>query len=148
MASNLSRRVHRIENSISLLGMLYDRLRFLQPPMTGLVAAVADMEQFSGTEYLQLCRSRMAQETPFPTAWRTALEESGPQLGQEHLEALLPLGEVLGCTDLDSQLTSIRHTVNLLENQLAGAREYREKHSKLYRSLGVLGGMAVAIVLL
>ena len=146
MASNLSRRVRRIENSISLLGMLYDRLRYLQPPMLGLIAALAGLEQFAGTVYLQRCRGAMSEGQPFPAAWRQGVEADRDAVGAGHAQVLLPLGEVLGSVDLESQLTALRHAVSMLESELEQAREHREKYGRLYRSMGVLCGLAVAIV--
>ncbi len=147
MASGLSGKVVMIENSIALLGMLYDRLKYLQPTTSALIEAAAGMEQFSRTEFLIHCRDEMRRGIPFPEAWRSGIEEHAKLLGKEHAQALLPLGGTLGSTDLESQLTAIDYTRQLLNNRLEIARDYRDKHAKLYRSLGALCGVAIAIIL-
>jgi len=146
MASGLSKRVGAIENSISLLGMLCDRLRFLQPSMNQLIGAMASMEQFSATGYLVRCRDLLREGHPFPESWQRAVHESTPEIGKAQAAILLPLGEVLGSTDLDSQLAALGHARALLENRLADARSYRDRHAKMYQSLGVLCGLAIAIL--
>ena len=144
MASGLSGRVRSIENAISLLGMLYDRLRLLQPPMSQLIRGMAAMEQFADTEWLQCCRDKMRRGSPFPDAWRIGMERARAELA----DVLLPLGEVLGSTELEGQLSAIRHAQSLLDNRLADARAYRERNGKLYQSLGVMSGVAIAIILI
>lgn len=148
LASNLSDRVKRIEESLALLGYLSDRLRYLQSPMSQLVEGAAAMERFSHLGFLRRCRDRMRGGAPFPEAWRVSVGEAERELGRELLEVLLPLGEVLGGADLDSQLASLLHAASLLESRLGDARANQQQHGKLYCSLGVLAGIAFVVILI
>jgi len=133
---------------MALLGMFRDRLRYLQPPISQLVEGAASLERFSKLAFLGRCRDRMHSGTPFPDSWRLSVGEASRELGPELAEMLLPLGEVLGGADLDSQLASLLHVQSMLESRLVSARDHQQQHGKLYRSLGVLAGVALVIILM
>ena len=84
-------------------------------------------------------------EIPFPQAWSKALGERA-QLGplrREDINLLLAFGSQLGTTDLLCRLY-----VQLFEERLTQAREWKSKYAKLYLSLGVLGGLLAWILFL
>jgi stage III sporulation protein AB len=68
-------------------------------------------------------------------------------LNKEDEQVLLSFGRSLGNTDLDGQIRNIRLTLGQLAMQERKAEENRKKNESMYRSLGILGGMAVVIVL-
>lgn len=136
----------QIESAVLLLRYLHDRLQYLQPTMGSLLESAC--AQFSDIGWLRECRDNMRKGTPFPTAWREALTQRPGSLGQEEQELLLPLGGVLGTTDLENQLSTLAYTCQQMEHQLALAQKEKEKHQKLYRTLGVLAGIAIAILLI
>jgi stage III sporulation protein AB len=148
MAMNLSGRVAAIEGSAALLGQLSDRLKYLQPSMFSLMDSVASTQQFERLGYPAKCRELMRAGLSFPESWRQALREVPGRLGPQETQALLALADILGCADLDSQLSALDYTAKLLESRLGAAREYEQKYAKLYRTLGVLGGVAIAIIII
>lgn len=148
MASGLSARVLAIESAVQLLHDLHDRLYHLRPTMGELIEAAAKRETFAGLDYLAECRDRMRRGEPFPAAWKNALAQRPGALPDEEAALLAALADVLGATDLDSQLTALDCTREQLEHRLMLAREQRQKNHKLYGTLGVLAGVAVAIILI
>lgn len=83
-------------------------------------------------------------------AWRKAVEQCicRTALNKEDEEILLAFGRMLGSTDLDGQIKNIRLTIGQLRLQEDKAEESRRKNESMYKSFGVLGGIAVVIVLL
>lgn len=147
MASSLSRRVRMIEGSIALLNHLYERLKYLQPTIFSLMEGAAKLGQFESCPYLNDCCAHMRQGESFSASWKQAVQASADLLGKDEAALLGALGDTLGCTDLDSQLTAIAYTRELLEAKLTAARDYQCTHSKLYRTLGLLTGVGIAIIL-
>lgn len=82
-------------------------------------------------------------------AWEKAIRENigRTALNKEDEAILLSFGKMLGSTDLEGQLQNIRLAVNQLKMQEQKAEERRKKNEAMYRSLGILGGIAVVIVL-
>lgn len=94
------------------------------------------------------CRERMLRGDSFPVAWRTAVAQSPGALKGEEVRILASLADVLGTTDLDSQLSALDYTGEQLRRCHAAAGQKRDKCQKLYGTLGVLAGLAVAIILI
>lgn len=147
MASGLSRRVESIRRAAALLSHLHQRMSHLQPTMAGLIQSASELDAFAGLDFLGMCQRGMREGTPFPTAWREALKESSSMEGAPR-EILLELGEVLGSSSLESGLSSLEFARRRMELELEAAREKRDKYTKLYRTLGVLGGFAIALILM
>jgi stage III sporulation protein AB len=82
-------------------------------------------------------------------AWERATEENYIKLSlnKEDKAILLAFGKMLGNSDLEGQLNNIRLVTSQLRHQEIKAEEMKRKNEKMYRSLGVLSGLAIAVVL-
>lgn len=147
LASNLQKRVLWIERSLAMLRQVFDRLKYLQTPTEQLISQLAHAEQFSLLRYLGGCSRMLREGRPLPESWKESVRGCAAELGEEEAELLSELGDILGSADLESQLGALACTIGLLEERLRRTREYRDKHGRLYRSLGALCGLAVAILL-
>lgn len=86
-----------------------------------------------------------------------SLEEAWPQslktcfgngiLKKEDLELLEPLGFCLGHTDKDSQLEILMHYGVLVEEQQQKAKAEGDSQGRLSKSLGVLGGAFLLVLI-
>ena len=84
------------------------------------------------------------------SAWEQAVRQCirRTALNREDEEVLIGFGKMLGSTDMDGQIKNIRLTMEALRMQEKKAEESRSKNETMYKSLGILGGIAVVIVLL
>jgi stage III sporulation protein AB len=101
---------------------------------------------FTGTvELLRKNRNISASQ-----AWEQAVRQNIKRtaLNTEDEEILGVFGKMLGCTDLEGQVRNIRLALEQIRQQELKAEASRIKNEKMYRSLGILGGIAVVIVLL
>lgn len=82
-------------------------------------------------------------------AWCSLLEELKKELylQQEDMDILRRFGDQLGSSDREGQVRFIRLTLQQLREEEQKARAVREKYEKMYRSLGLLVGIALAIIL-
>ena len=147
-ASGLSARLRRLELSLSLLGELSGRLTYLQPTTQSLIAALATQERFGELGFLRGCAAEMGRGEQFSQSWQLALEGEKGALGREEAALLASLAEVIGQSDLESQLSAIALVREQLAERLADQREKMRKQERLYRSMGVLGGVAAAVILI
>lgn len=144
-ASGLLKRVLTLETVIRLYQYLYDRLKFLQPSVGSLISQAAVCAEFKDLTFLPACGESLRRGESFPESWKTAVE-AFPELKREEKTVMLSLGDILGASDLESQLSAIEYGKALLETRLETAREYAGKHKKLYRTLGILAGLGIAIL--
>ena len=68
-------------------------------------------------------------------------------MNSEDEEILISFGKLLGSSDTEGQIKNIRLTLNQLKMQEEKAEELRKKNESMYRNLGVLGGLAIIIIL-
>ncbi len=54
----------------------------------------------------------------------------------------------LGRSDLDSQINIIHNSISILNNQLKEANDQKLKNSKLYRTIGIISGLLIVIVII
>ena len=58
------------------------------------------------------------------------------------------LGKMLGKTDLNGQLNQIEMTEDFLNEQIIKAEKEMNKNEKLYKTLGMLLGLTIVIILM
>ena len=145
-AAGLGRRVRELELSLAVVAGLAGELQYSLAPPSQAVERLAARPSLGRMGYLGDCASLCRQGTPFPRAWKTALGRARGALLPEDLGPLAELGETLGQCDLAGQLASLDRADRLLRCQLEEARAQRLGRGKLYRTMGVLSGVFLAIL--
>lgn len=144
-SSGLSRRVSMLENTIRLYQYLRDRLKYLRPSIASLIGQAASSGEFPDLEFLHVCDEKMKNGMNFPESWTSSVSGDTARLGGEAARVVAGLSNVLGRSDLESQLSAIDCGIAMLEARLVDAREYAAKHKKMYQTLGVLAGLGLAV---
>ncbi|MEW6725313.1 MAG: stage III sporulation protein SpoIIIAB [Bacillota bacterium] len=83
-------------------------------------------------------------------AWTRSLEhwDRESSWNAEDREILGEIGGWLGSSDRENQKRHLRHVLDRLKYQEALARDEQSRGERLFKYLGVLGGLALAIILL
>lgn len=81
-------------------------------------------------------------------AWESSIDECFSYLKKDDRQALKSMGKLLGKTDLEGQLSEIELTEALLETQISEAKKERDKNEKLYKTLGMITGVGIVIILI
>ena len=86
---------------------------------------------------------------PFQQKWNNAINANPPlNLKENDLEILADIGKKLGTSDIEGQLSTLHLQRSELETLILSAEAECEKKSKLYRSLGVLAGAFISVMLI
>ena len=82
-------------------------------------------------------------------AWQASIEEHWSRTAMKlpEKEALLELGQSLGVSDREDQMKHLQLAVKQLQHEEAEASDEQWKYEKLCRSLGVLGGALIVILI-
>lgn len=81
-------------------------------------------------------------------SWNLALNLNILNITEEDIFALNKLGNLLGNTDIDGQISQIDLTQEYLQNQIEKAEKQCQKNQKLYQTLGMITGLAIVIILM
>ena len=84
------------------------------------------------------------------TSWKEAIDKNKYilNLNEEDIDTIKKLGNMLGKTDVQGQLSEINLNMNFLDTQIAYAEESRKKNEKMYKTLGTIFGLAIIIILI
>ena len=106
-------------------------------------------EEFKELGFPAGCHALLEEGFPFPEAWQHSLDCcKGLCLDSGDRSLLAELGGSLGTSDVEGQLETIRLFETRLSLRLDGARELQKTKGKLYRSLGVLSGLGLVVLLI
>ena len=80
-------------------------------------------------------------------SWTEAIDNEKNNFTCEDKEIIKMFGKLLGKTDIKGQLSQIELTQKLIEKQIEKAECEKDKNSKLYKTVGIISGMAICIIL-
>ncbi|MCL2376045.1 MAG: stage III sporulation protein AB [Defluviitaleaceae bacterium] len=114
--------------------------------------AFANVSQRAGDSladfYMSLSR-RVEEKISLDDAWNVGLKElKNNHLAKEDLQVVCNLGKSLGSIDSEVQIKAIDMAIIAIDDILARVNDQNAKEGKMYRRLGILGGVLITVVLL
>ena len=151
MAGSYIYRVKSIQTFITALSLLRSKIAFGQEVLeiSFLDISVA-CENRVGKLFRDVAEELKNTNIPVSEIWRDKIEESfvNLDLNFEDERILLDFGYSLGKGSIDEEIRNINLACERLKTQLESATIDRDKYAKLYRVIGGIGGMALAIILI
>ncbi len=110
-------------------------------------ASTAAAARASGLEFMSAEQNR---EIPFDTSWEQAVGNLPKTyaLDNSDKELLISFGTKLGKTDVEGQLSHIELYRAMWQKRLSLAGEAAAQKSRLYKTLGLFGGVSAALLIL
>ena len=129
------------------LNIFATKIKFTYEPIPNLFMEIANKIGGNVGDIFQRAALNMKEQTA-GDAWNNALEEVKHNFTSEDIVVLKNLSKLLGETDLEGQISEIEVVNQFLTSQLESAGEERRKNEKMYRTLGVVTGLTIAIILI
>lgn len=146
LSGSLSERAARL----NVIDLMFDRIatliKFRCMPTGEILRELSGDCSFSALTFLHNSLQYYESGDSFPRAWQKGVEADSSLKNDEKI-ILLSAGRSLGTSDCDGQLSMIevfRQNINHLSDS---AREESLKKGRLYRSLGVLAGVFISVML-
>jgi len=146
-----ARRPQQLRELQGCLQILENEIGFMSSILTEAFAKIYENRSSEVSDFFRIAADKLNQgQVSASEAWREAVAENMLKTGltREDEGILLAFGKLLGNSDQEGQIRNIRLTVSQLKLQEQKAEEMRKKNEAMYRNLGVLGGIAIVIVLL
>lgn len=111
--------------------------------------AVQSREPVSGILQLAADRLQGEQAVSVQEAWHEAVQTKWGHTAMKaaEKEALLELGASLGVSDRQDQLKHLQLSISQLQHEEAASRDEQAQYEKLCRSLGLLSGALLVILI-
>lgn len=140
-------RVKELREFKSILNIIKTKIKFTYEPLAEIFKQIAkdsttNIEKIFGKMVNQI-QYRQVRE-----AWENCIQEADISIKQEDKDILKKLGQLLGQTDVEGQVSEIEVTQNFLDMQIKKAEEEKNKNQKMYKTLGIVIGLVFVIILL
>ena len=142
----LKNRVTALKRINYMLEEIYIMLKYRSATVYEIAEALSHDERFSEFGFLR--EVSFSSERPFQQSWCEAVEKNIPMgINKSDSELLMNIGRQLGTSGLEGQISAVRLWQAELDPVISAAQEEYSRKAKLYRSLGVLSGVFIAIML-
>lgn len=144
--------INRVKELIQIklaLNILKSKIKFTHIPLKDIFEQIyKNTEEKNIKEFWKNTIKELNKNSEIEMAWRSAIKGTETNLNKEDLNILLDMGKLLGKTDIDGQVSNLEIASSFIDNQIEKAEVEKQKNSKLYKTLGVVSGLAIIIVLI
>ena len=144
----LKKRIALLEKTVSLIINIRVELSYRHEAILNLLSRISELSALQKLDYLSACTEHVKTGEDFPSAWKKAISESKCSYNKEEKNKLCSLGEMLGTTDTESQLTMLRLYEEYMKEFLNKAEKSQREYGRLSLVMGFLLGFAVFILAL
>ncbi len=151
VAQTFSRRPEELRTMQSMLNRLENEIKFMSNLLSESFRRICTENSVVADIFLDAAGFMdTGERVTAQKAWEMSIKNNIKKTAfdKEDEKILLDFGQMLGVSDLEGQLKNIRFTLRQLEIQEKKAEEARRKNETMYRRLGVLGGLALIILLI
>ena len=140
-------RVFELEEFKSALNMFIAKLKFTYEPIPEIFEQISKSIHSKPGKIFKLASINMKYVTA-GDAWEKAVDLDLLSINNEDRSVLKNLSKLLGQTDIEGQVNQIKLTSSFLDKQIEKAEKERTRCDRLYKTLGMIIGLAIVIILL
>lgn len=140
-------RVNELREFKNALNMFKTKIRYTYEPIPQIFAEISENIDSNISTVFKTASDKM-DVCAAGEAWDLALKLEELSIDEEDINVLKNMSRLLGKTDLQGQLNQIEMTSDFLDKQIRKAENQKDKNEKMYRTLGMLIGMAIVIILI
>lgn len=143
-SKSFENRVIELSKFQSALVMFESKLKFTYEPIKNIFEEISNVIYKNESN---IFFSTSKEEKNINKAW---CENAGNILflNNSDKEVIKTMGKLLGKTDIEGQLSEISLGLDLIGKQIKDAEYERNKNSKLYKTMGVILGLGISIILI
>ena len=143
-------RVEELKGFKEAFNIIESKIKFTYEPLGDIFEEISNLFYKNKINYIFKEAKDNMKKIDINTAWKEAIDKNKSilNLKDEDIGIIKKLGNMLGKTDVQGQLSEINLNMNFLDTQIAYAEESRKKNEKMYKTLGTIFGLAIIIILI
>lgn len=147
ISRNYTLRLKELKEIKNALNILESKIKFTYEPLPEMFNDISKMLS-KNISQIFVQASKYMKEIDAEDAWNQSIEISNTNLNKEDEESIKNFGKMLGKTDKEGQVSQLELTKTFIEMQIEKAKVEEEKNAKLYKTLGMIIGLAFVIILM
>ena len=147
ISQKYKKREFELKEIKSALNMFKSKIKYTYEPIPDTFMDISENYSCNVSNIFRIASLNMKEKSA-GEAWNEAVESTYTNLNSEDRNVLKSLSKMLGKTDLEGQLKEIELTENFLNYQIEKAETERQKNEKLYKTLGIVAGVGIVIILI
>ena len=147
ISKKYSNRVNELKEFKNALNMFKTKIRYTYEPLPEIFKEISESIESNVATVFRQAVDKMNILTA-GEAWNKALTIDTLNIDDEDKTVLKNLSKLLGKTDIEGQISQIEVTSSFLDEQIKKAEIKRNKNEKMYRTLGMIMGVAIVIILI
>ena len=140
-------RVNELKEFKNALNMFKTKIKFTYEPIPEIFEEISKQIKSNTGKIFKLASSNM-EVLAAGDAWSMAVDTDILSINAEDRSILKNLSKLLGQTDVEGQINQIELTSKFLDEQIEKAEKERVKSEKMYRTLGMVIGLEILILLM
>lgn len=140
-------RVNELKEFRNALNMFKTKIKFTYEPIPDIFKEISDTINPRTGKIFKVASNNM-KLLAAGEAWNMAIDTDGLNINDEDKNILKNLSKLLGQTDIEGQINQIDLTSSFLDKQIEKAEKEMVKNEKMYRTLGMIIGLAIVIILM
>lgn len=148
-ANQYACRLKELMSIKAALNIFENKIKFTQSPLKEIFMQVSEhcsednIKKIFKTLTVELKESQNVHKI-----WEKTINISESNLDDEDKNILIDMGKILGSTDIEGQVSNIKITSSFIDRQIEKAEQEKEKNVKMFRTLGIVSGLAIIIILI
>ena len=147
ISKKYSNRVNELKEFKNALNIFKTKIRYTYEPIPEIFSDISENVSSNVSSVFKTAAEKM-KICAAGEAWDLALKLDDLNIDNEDKNVLKSLSKLLGKTDLEGQLSQIEMTSDFLDKQIRKAENQKEKSERMYRTLGMIMGMAIVIMVI
>lgn len=140
-------RVNELKEIKLALNILKTKIRFTNEPLYNIFTDISTSSKGNVSNLFKTISENLKNNSA-KVAWEQGIENETLSIKKQDRQALKSMGKLLGKTDLDGQISEIELTEAFLETQILDAEKEKDKNEKLYKTLGMVTGVGIIVILI
>lgn len=148
-SNKLSKRARYINMMIEILEFVKNEISYNMTSMTELIEKINKNIYFKKLDICQMIYKNLLDGKSVTDSWKISTKNSeiSDFLKNDELDQIMRIGDWLGNSNIDCQISKIDSTINILKQKLKKAEVDKDKYYKIYNNLGVLSGIGLVILI-
>lgn len=146
LSGNIKNKRERLLKERKMLEEISIMIRFNSLTLKEIIYELINTEIYNTFKFLKILDKRLNESVPFQEMWEQSVRNDDT-LSADEIKLLSELGCSLGTTDAEGQLSTLNIYKTRLDEMIEAETEKYRVKGKMYRSLGVMFGAMIGILI-